>query len=123
MQNFFFLGSGFNRQFTYFSSVGGNRNETSRSFSDDGNTLSEKNNRINFSLGRVIPQQNQQDKYICPVCGKKLKNTSHYQYHLRIHSGEKPFSCYICQKSFRNKGNLRRHHLVHAQMIPITTDL
>nr|CAI5857417.1 unnamed protein product [Callosobruchus analis] len=57
---------------------------------------------------------------ICEICGKKISGKGRLIYHLRIHSGDKPFSCSNCPKKFAMKDLLTEHMRVHTGEKPYT---
>ena len=53
---------------------------------------------------RIGPEQ-----YACPYCGKLLKSRAEVVRHIRIHTGETPFSCNYCNYRTKWKSSLKLH--------------
>lgn len=54
------------------------------------------------------------DDKCCPVCGLLINSKRfNFKQHLKIHTGEKPFTCNICSRSFRQKAHMVKHVTTH----------
>lgn len=51
----------------------------------------------------------------CPHCPKSFKYSHHLRYHIRTHTGERPYACNICQESFSQHIQWKRHQAKHQQ--------
>lgn len=48
----------------------------------------------------------------CIYCNKIQRSKAVLESHMRMHTGEKPFTCLVCFKPFSLKSNWKRHMLV-----------
>ncbi|EGW03932.1 zinc finger protein 408 [Cricetulus griseus] len=53
------------------------------------------------------------EAYLCPVCGKALRDPHTLRAHERLHSGERPFLCLQCGRAYTLATKLRRHLKSH----------
>lgn len=47
--------------------------------------------------------------FSCDQCGKKFTQSAHLKSHLSVHSGERPYACTLCSRSFIVKYSLKLH--------------
>ncbi|XP_055386498.1 histone-lysine N-methyltransferase PRDM9-like isoform X2 [Condylostylus longicornis] len=55
--------------------------------------------------------------YSCKYCGQDFLHKSHFEQHIRKHTGERPFACTSCNKSFISIYNLNVHNSRYHQDI------
>lgn len=58
------------------------------------------------------------EAYLCPVCGKALRDPQTLRAHERLHADDRPYKCQDCGKGYTMATKLRRHMKSHLEEKP-----
>lgn len=53
--------------------------------------------------------------YKCHVCPRTFRGSAYLKFHLRNHTGDRPFRCAVCNKTFTVKNGLDKHLDTHSE--------
>ncbi|XP_041095648.1 zinc finger protein 408-like [Polyodon spathula] len=58
------------------------------------------------------------EAYLCPICGKALRDRHTLRAHEQLHTGDRPYKCDQCEKAYTLATKLRRHQKSHLEDKP-----
>ncbi|KAL7010768.1 hypothetical protein ACKWTF_016866 [Chironomus riparius] len=61
--------------------------------------------------------KDEEGKFVCQICNKKLVDKKGFNLHLRLHTGENLKRCNICNRGFIKSDHLKRHLLIHEKSV------
>lgn len=56
--------------------------------------------------------------FTCNLCGHKFSKALRLEFHLRTHTGERPYRCTTCKKPFARPDHLKAHMAIHVKTKP-----
>ncbi|XP_023727216.1 zinc finger and BTB domain-containing protein 18 isoform X2 [Cryptotermes secundus] len=75
---------------------------------------SQKTEKLEFQDAIKYTAVNVDTRFACIRCNKTFAQKSYIKEHMKIHTGEKPYSCKVCGRSFRNNYMLKVHMRLHT---------
>ncbi|XP_037977469.2 zinc finger protein 260 isoform X1 [Plutella xylostella] len=67
------------------------------------------NKQISRNLTKHMRVHSGERPYSCNMCDKQFAASGSLKLHMRTHTGEKPYQCEMCNKQFSQSGTLKRH--------------
>ncbi len=61
--------------------------------------------------------------FSCEICSRSFNRAEALKVHLAVHTGDRTFSCNICGKSFRLSATLKVHLRVHTGELPFKCEV
>lgn len=78
------------------------------------NLIFTKKTVLTWHLKTHESKAQERGNFDCHICGKQIPCQSNLQNHMRVHTGERPYSCDFCGKCFKLKGHMTEHIRTHT---------
>ncbi|XP_034126306.1 zinc finger protein 525-like isoform X2 [Drosophila guanche] len=100
----------------YFSLMEEDKEDPSDNQEDETIEISESEDKLSGLSGdeKIHRDKDLVLRFKCPQCPKSYMRKNSLQYHIRMHSGDRPYKCSFCLKSFPQKFRLDSHTRTHT---------